>query len=37
VLRKHEIWKKKRDIGVTLGYYGEEIETVVLEPSFVRY
>jgi hypothetical protein len=35
VLRKHEIWKNKNwDIGVTLGYYGEEIETVVLEPSF---
>jgi hypothetical protein len=29
--------KQNWDIGVTLGYYGEEIETVVLEPSFVRY
>jgi hypothetical protein len=24
--------KQNWDIGVTLGYYGEEIETVVLEP-----
>jgi hypothetical protein len=37
VLRKNEIWKNKNWlIGVAQGYYGEEIQNVILETSFAE-